>query len=169
MTLIKNVQMSYDDVKRLLNNLYNDEFNVNKIAVKEALSSNKPLTKLKDIKDIVLADGYKANITDYWLIARHYQIPIVFLLGDITAKKNKFIVTRPRESSPGFYYFLSVAGSSFSLLLTHKKEKLGKLGSNDEQNPHKIKETDLDEEFKKEINESNLPETLEEFLNLKLH
>ena len=169
MTLIKNVQMSYDDVKRLLNNLYNDEFGVNKIAVKEALSSNKPLTKLKDIKDIVLADGYKANITDYWLIARHYQIPIVFLLGDITAKKNKFIVTRPRESSPGFYYFLSVAGSSFSLLLNHKKEKLGNPGSNDEQNPHKIKETDLDEEFKKEINEYNLPETLEEFLNLKLH
>ena len=30
-------------------------------------------------------------------------------------------------------------------------------------------ETELDEGFKTEINEYNLPETLEEFLNLKLH
>ena len=168
-TLIKKTQLSYDDVKILLFNLYKTEFNINKNSVNDALSIDRPthLIKLNDIKGILMADEYKATITDYWLIAQHYKLPVVFLLGDITGKNVKFIVTRQRETTSAFYYFILVDGSSFSLLLNNKKETSSNQETNDEMNYDKIKETDLAEGFKKEINEYILPETLEEFIQAK--
>ena len=164
MTLLKDTRISYDDIKLLLVNLYKYEFYINSDAVNRALSPRKPLAKISDIKTIILSDVYKATIADYWLVARHYKLSIVFLTGDITTKKVKIVVTRPRETHSGFYYFIPVDGSSFSLLLNYKKETSGKQNSGDEMNPHKIKETDLTAKFKEEINDYDLPETLDDFI-----
>ena len=166
-TLLKDTRISYDDIKLLLVNLYKFEFYINDNAVTMALSPKKSLTKVSDIKTIILSDKYKATITDYWLIARHYQLSVVFLRGEITAeniKNVKIIVTRPLKTHSGFYYFIPVEGSSFSLLVTPTKEKSSKQNYNDEMNPHKIKETDLNAKFKEEINDYTLSETLEEFI-----
>jgi hypothetical protein len=110
----KNAALTKNKIKEILLDEYlklYDKYNKNIMKILSAqgkkILAGQLLKKQVSLSDMIISEEYYATDLDIWLLAMHYQIPLVFLSeSSLMENHKKFIVA---VADPNYYYFLKVS------------------------------------------------------------
>ena len=121
---------SFSAIETIINDNYN-EILVNKIKLKEDLIeeyekykdylfelmdilikqgkqfANQVLVGQLNIQDMIMSDNYYATNLDIWILAKKYNIPLIFLSATTLMENNEFIFVANSDGSDKYYFIKS--------------------------------------------------------------
>ena len=110
---------TYNDVKEVLADEYISLYDDNDVAIIEVLKAEGKSTMTKQLQagqitidNMIMSDDYYATTLDFWILARRFDIPLIFYSGTKLPENGKpIMVANVNSERPNKYYFIKVPGS----------------------------------------------------------
>ena len=110
---------TYSDVKEVLADEYISIYDDHDIAIIEVLKAEGKSTMSKQlqagqisIENLIMSDEYYATALDLWLLAKRFNLPLIFYSATKLIENGKpIMVAHQNDDDPDKYYFIKVPGS----------------------------------------------------------
>jgi hypothetical protein len=120
LVLLKNSKLTKNDLKEILVEEYLLYYTDYKFEIIEYLKlqgknkiSKQLINKTTTLANLIMSEDYYATNLDLWLLAKHYDLPVIFFSGtELVENKEKFLVahTSAKGSFKDHYYFIRSPG-----------------------------------------------------------
>lgn len=120
LVILKNTNLTKNDLKEILVEEYLLYYTDYKFEIIEALKlqgkhkiSKQLINKTTTLANIIMSEDYYATNLDLWLLAKHYDLPLIFLSGtELVENGEKFLVahTNTKGDFKDHYYFIRSPG-----------------------------------------------------------
>lgn len=120
LVILKNSKLTKNDLKEILVEEYLLYYTDYKFEIIEALKlqgkhkiSKQLINKTTTLANIIMSEDYYATNLDLWLLAKHYDLPLIFFSGtELVENKEKFLVahTNTKGDFKDHYYFIRSPG-----------------------------------------------------------
>uniref|UniRef100_A0A6C0CNR9 Uncharacterized protein n=1 Tax=viral metagenome TaxID=1070528 RepID=A0A6C0CNR9_9ZZZZ len=108
---------SYNDVKEVLADEYLSIFDDNDRSIIDLLKAEGKSTMMKQleagqisIENMIMSDDYYATLLDLWILAKRFNIPLIFYSGTKLLENGEAIMVANKVDTDS-YYFVKVPGS----------------------------------------------------------
>ena len=73
-------------------------------------------TKVTKLSNIIMSEDYYATLMDLWLLAIHYNLPVIFFTGTKLVENGlDFLVANSPVAGTDSYYFINVPGKKIDM------------------------------------------------------
>ena len=110
---------SYNDVKEVLADEYAQLYEEHDISIIEVLKAEGKSIMAKQlqagqitIENMIMSEDYYATLLDFWILARRFNIPLIFYSGTKLLENNlPILVAMTQSTTANEFYFIKVPGS----------------------------------------------------------
>ena len=120
LVILKNTNLTNNDLKEILVEEYASYYTDYKFEIIEALKlqgkhkiSKQLINKTTTLANLIMSEDYYATNLDLWLLAKHYNLPLIFFSGtELVENDKKFLVahTNTKGDFKDHYYFIRSPG-----------------------------------------------------------